>query len=166
MSEEIDYMDYSDDYEVNDVYSSDGTLTYHRVPASESLDWESPEEGDVTYIEVPSIMVSSEPPTYGYHWPPPRHVSWEEVMDGVEFQIREPPKRAVQLLLLLLTKEARENLIGDLAEEFIDIQVKHGMTFARVWYWKQVAGSAWPLMKKAVRWGLLASIGEWVRRLI
>jgi hypothetical protein len=97
MSEEIDYMDYSDDYEINDVYSSDSTLTYHRVPASEGLDWESPEEGDVTYIEVPSIMVPSEPPAYGYHWPPPRHVSWEEVMDDVELQIREPPKRAVQL---------------------------------------------------------------------
>lgn len=160
MIEEIDYMDHCDDYEVNDVYSSDGTITYHLIPKSEVPDLDTSEDDDVTYIEVPT-----EPPVPSFSWPP-RHVSWEELMDDVELKILEPPKRAEQLLLLLLTKEDRENLIGDLAEEFVDIQAKHGTTFARVWYWKQVTSSAWPLLTKVCRWGLWAAIGEWVRRLI
>ncbi|MDQ3820983.1 MAG: permease prefix domain 2-containing transporter [Acidobacteriota bacterium] len=75
-----------------------------------------------------------------------------------------PPKRAEQLLLLILTNEEREYLVGDLAEEYIDIQSKHGERFAKVWYWKQVIASASPLIRKALRWGLLAWAEEWIRR--
>lgn len=78
-----------------------------------------------------------------------------------------PPQLGERMLLLILrTKEERANIPGDLEEEFAQIAAKHGARFANVWYYKQVAASTWPLVRKAVRWGLLASIGEWIRRAI
>lgn len=77
---------------------------------------------------------------------------------------RKPPKYGERLLYLLLSKDERKNLIGDLAEEYIELQAKHGLKFARVWYWKQVCGSFFSLAVRAVRWGLYAGIVEWVRR--
>lgn len=76
------------------------------------------------------------------------------------------PKRAEQIVLLIFPKKIREYLIGDLAEEYAEVAAKHSTKFAKVWYWKQVAASAWPFLKKALTWGLLASTWEWVRRLI
>lgn len=76
------------------------------------------------------------------------------------------PQLGERLLLLILTKEERVNIPGDLEEEFKQIAAKHGARYAKLWYYKQVAASAWPMIRKAVRWGLLASIGEWVRRII
>jgi len=77
-----------------------------------------------------------------------------------------PPQVGERLLLLILTKQERVNVPGDLEEEYRTIAVKHGARYAKLWYYKQVAESAWPLIRKAVRWGLLASVGEWIRRLI
>ncbi len=77
----------------------------------------------------------------------------------------QPPPYGERFLYLMLSKEDRENLIGDLAEEFAALQVRHGRKFAKVWYWKQVCGSLLPLIKRVVRWGLLASAVEWFRRL-
>lgn len=77
-----------------------------------------------------------------------------------------PPKRAEQLLLLILDKKGREYLVGDLREEYAELAAKQGERFAKVWYYKQVTASAWPLIRKAVGWGLLASVGAWIRRII
>jgi hypothetical protein len=78
-----------------------------------------------------------------------------------------PPQLGERILLLVLrTKEERANIPGDLEEEFKQIAAKHGERFATMWYYKQVVASAWPMIRKAVRWGLLASIGEWIRRAI
>lgn len=77
-----------------------------------------------------------------------------------------PPKQGERLLLLILSKEERVNIPGDLAEEYSQISVKHGERYAKIWYYKQVVSSAWPMIRKAIRWGLLASIGEWIRRII
>jgi hypothetical protein len=77
----------------------------------------------------------------------------------------QPPPYGERFLYLVLSKEERENLIGDLAEEFAALQARHGRKFAKVWYWKQVCGSLLPLIRRAVRWGLLASAVEWFRRL-
>jgi sugar phosphate isomerase/epimerase len=78
-----------------------------------------------------------------------------------------PSLRAEKFLILLLTREERAaNIVGDLAEEYTWIAAKHGVRFANLWYWKQVAASIWPFMTKAFRWGLLASTWEWVRRLM
>lgn len=78
-----------------------------------------------------------------------------------------PPARAKKLLLLILTREERAtNIIGDLAEEHAEIEAEYGIKFANFWYWKQVVASACPLLKKALGWGLLASIWGWIHRLI
>ncbi|MGB8510439.1 MAG: hypothetical protein WCD76_18845 [Pyrinomonadaceae bacterium] len=77
-----------------------------------------------------------------------------------------PPQLGERLLLLILKKEERVNIPGDLAEEFTEIAARHGERFAKLWYYKQVAASSWPMIRKAVRWGLLASVGEWIRRII
>lgn len=75
-----------------------------------------------------------------------------------------PPQLGEFALYMILTKEDREYLIGDLAEEFIEVQAKFGRTKASIWYYKQVLTSAWPLMRKAIRLGILAWVGEWIRR--
>jgi hypothetical protein len=81
--------------------------------------------------------------------------------------INNPPQLGVRLILLVLrTKEERANIPGDLEEEFKQIAAKHGARYAKLWYYKQVVSSAWPLIRKAAGWGLLASIGAWIRRLI
>lgn len=78
-----------------------------------------------------------------------------------------PPQLGEQLLLLILrTKDERINIPGDLAEEYGEIKVKHGARFAKVWYYKQVAASAWPMIRKALRFGLYIWIGEWIRQRI
>lgn len=78
-----------------------------------------------------------------------------------------PPQLGERILLLVLsTKEERINIPGDLEEEFKQIAAKHGARYAKLWYYKQVAASAWPMARKAVGWGLLASIGAWIRRFI
>jgi hypothetical protein len=51
-----------------------------------------------------------------------------------------------------------------LEEEFRQIAAKHGARYAKLWYYKQVAASAWPMVRKAVRLGALAWVEEWVRR--
>lgn len=88
---------------------------------------------------------------------------WDELRDGSSSM---PPRLGERLLLLILTKEDRINIPGDLAEEFEQIAVMHGNRFAQVWYYKQVAASAWPMIRKGIRWGLFAWVAEWVRRLI
>jgi hypothetical protein len=75
-----------------------------------------------------------------------------------------PPPFGERLLLLILTKEERVNIPGDLAEECKEIAAKHGERYARIWYYKQVAASAWPIIYKAIRWGGLAWAGDWIRR--
>ena len=76
------------------------------------------------------------------------------------------PRLGERILLLILSKEERLNIIGDLTEEYAEIATKHGERFARIWYYKQVATSAWPMIRKAIRWGVLASLGAWIRRFI
>ncbi|MBV9960115.1 MAG: hypothetical protein JO360_16940 [Acidobacteria bacterium] len=100
-------------------------------------------------------------------------LSREEIEDknvatnqSTELVISAPPKRAEQALLLMLSKEEREHLIGDLAEEYSEIESIHGERFANLWYSKQAVASAWPLIWKALRWGVWASIGAWIRRII
>jgi hypothetical protein len=107
-----------------------------------------------TEVEVPDEM-----PAVTETW-------WLESSPFADAATPEPPKKGERILLMLLSKEDRENMIGDLAEEFASITARHGMRFARVWYWRQVAGSAWPLLRKALRWGLLASAWDIVRRFI
>jgi hypothetical protein len=76
-----------------------------------------------------------------------------------------PPRLGERILLLVLhTKEERANIPGDLEEEFKQIAAKHGERYAKLWYYKQVAASAWPMILKTVKVGLLAWVEEWIRR--
>lgn len=81
-------------------------------------------------------------------------------------EMKDSPTFGERLLLLILTKDERVNIPGDLEEEYRGIAAKHGERFAKVWYYKQVAASAWPMVRKAVGWGLMASIGAWIRKFI
>lgn len=81
----------------------------------------------------------------------------------------KPPqlsKRAEKILLLICPQKSREYILGDLAEEYISIAAKHGARFANLWYWKQVITSVWPFLEWVLKWGLLASTWEWIRKLI
>jgi len=65
-----------------------------------------------------------------------------------------PPKVA-KLILLLVPKRCRENLIGDLEEEYTTILLpEYGARRARAWYWWQVALSIGPLLWAQVKRGL------------
>lgn len=77
---------------------------------------------------------------------------------------QRPPELGEFALYLILSKEDREYLIGDLREEFIEVRARFGSKKASVWYYKQVLTSAWPLIRKAIRLGVIAWIGEWIRR--
>jgi hypothetical protein len=85
---------------------------------------------------------------------------------GIPAQQSAAPRLGERILLLILTKEERINIPGDLEEEYRSIAAKHGARYAKLWYYKQVAASAWPMVRKTVGWGLLASIGAWIRRYI
>jgi hypothetical protein len=75
-----------------------------------------------------------------------------------------PPQLGEFALYMILSKEDREYLIGDLAEEYIDVRLKFGKRKASIWYYKQVLTSVWPIICKSIRLGLLAWVAEWVRR--
>src|SRR5262249_12728136 len=50
-------------------------------------------------------------------------------------------------LLLLIPKKDRENLVGDLEEEFLTILLpRYGARRARIWYWEQVILSLGPIL--------------------
>lgn len=75
-----------------------------------------------------------------------------------------PPKSWEFALFLLLSKADRENIIGDLAEEYIEVANKFGSRRANLWYYKQVVGSTAPVVWKAVKAGWFVALGEWLRR--
>ena len=78
-----------------------------------------------------------------------------------------PPKRAEKLLYLLLPKEWRDSLPGDLEEEYKTIiSPKFGRRYARLWYWKQVLVSIWRILPRrimglaAVAW--MGKVAHWL----
>jgi hypothetical protein len=57
------------------------------------------------------------------------------------------PPRAAKFVLLLVPKQHREHLIGDLEEEYVTIVLpEYGVKRARLWYWWQVTVSVGPLL--------------------
>ena len=55
------------------------------------------------------------------------------------------------LLALLLRKQDRDPILGDLAEEWPENIRRFGVRKARVLYWSDVVKSSWPLLKGRVR---------------
>jgi len=82
----------------------------------------------------------------------------------------QPPKFAEFLLYIFLPKQRRDNLLGDLEEEYYDVCHRFGNIRAQIFYYSQVARSLWPLfaslIQKGLKWGILGWIGETIRRFI
>lgn len=79
----------------------------------------------------------------------------------------DPPFNAEYLLILFLGKEERDVVIGDLIECYSRVVGQFGKRRADIWFYKQVAGSLWPLLRRAiVKLGVLVSLGKVLRRLI
>lgn len=63
----------------------------------------------------------------------------------------QPPMWGERLLYLFLPKDQREYMPGDLAEEFRTLILpKYGTRYVRVWYWKQVFSSLWPILSRRI----------------
>lgn len=72
------------------------------------------------------------------------------------------------LLWLFLPREGREAAIGDTNEKFEMMLERFGARRAKLWYWGEVARSAWPLVsylgERLLKWTFLGSVADWVRR--
>ena len=81
--------------------------------------------------------------------------SFQQVVDHVNsvYAVRHrPPERARFLLNLCLSRPDGEYLIGDLEEEYQTIILpEFGLRRAKLWYWKQVIWSIWPMIGSRVR---------------
>lgn len=78
----------------------------------------------------------------------------DEILNAIT-QLRDrqssPPRWSEYLLYLVLPKEERETVPGDLLEEYRSIILpKFGYRLARVWFLKQVFASIWPFLKRRV----------------
>lgn len=57
------------------------------------------------------------------------------------------PRFAESLLYFAAREEDIESLVGDLMEEYFEIQAKFGFRAARLWYYRQVVTSVLPLLR-------------------
>lgn len=86
------------------------------------------------------------------------------IQSGDEIKKIVPPF-GEYLLYLFLTRQERITLIGDLTEEFVGVYLKFGETKSRIWYYKQVFTSLWPLIKRFIfRWGFLGIVWRVFKR--
>lgn len=78
-----------------------------------------------------------------------------------------PPFNAEYLLYLLLRRDEWEIVIGDLLETYGQILVRFNKRRANIWFYKQVVGSLFPLLRRALlRIGALVWLGRILRRLV
>jgi hypothetical protein len=78
-----------------------------------------------------------------------------------------PPFNAEYVLHLLLRKDERNVVIGDLIEGYGNILERFDKRRADLWFYKQVIGSLFPLLRRAVvKIGTLVWLGRVLRRLI
>lgn len=78
-----------------------------------------------------------------------------------------PPVGAEKLMYLILPKDRREEIAGDLEEEYRSkILPKFGPGFAKRWYWMQVARSIGPILwgqlGKLFKLGIFAKVTGWL----
>jgi hypothetical protein len=129
---------------------------------SRTLRWKSPAmEWRSVFLEVP---IDASTASHEEAHAVPQTV--ESLNDESKLHTRTPPRLGERILLLILSKDQRINLPGDLAEEYGELAGRHGEGYAKLWYYKQVVASAWPLIYNAARWGVLAWVGRLVRRYI
>lgn len=58
-----------------------------------------------------------------------------------------PPRFAESLLYFAARREDLEYLVGDLAEEYCEIQARFGFRAAKFWYYRQIVTSLLPLFR-------------------
>ena len=77
-----------------------------------------------------------------------------------------PPALAEYVLHLVLGKEEREAVIGDLVQDYRHIRRRFGKRKADFWFHKQVIWSLWPFLRRAVVKSVaLVWVGKLLRRL-
>lgn len=76
-----------------------------------------------------------------------------------------PLRFGERLLNLMLSEEARESLIGDLFEEYAELDAKFGSQFAKAWYRQQIRSSLFSIFKEITFKRLFARAIEWFRKL-
>lgn len=78
----------------------------------------------------------------------------------------EPPQSADFLAYIFLSRADRNLLLDDLAEEYPSVVARLGQRGARVYYYKQVLASIWPLIRTAlIKWGAFGWVAELIRRM-
>jgi hypothetical protein len=79
----------------------------------------------------------------------------------------KPPFNAEYLLYLFLRREERDAVIGDLVECYGRVFRQFGKRRANIWFYKQVAVSLFPLLRRAIlRIAAFAWLGRILRRLV
>jgi hypothetical protein len=73
-----------------------------------------------------------------------------------------PPVWGEYLLCLFIPLERQDDTIGDLEEGYYKREAKFGHCKAVIWYWMQVVLSLRPLIPRAVKGLLLATLGHWL----
>jgi hypothetical protein len=68
-------------------------------------------------------------------------VGRESVRDTKRMRNPAPPLSAEKLLLFALPPRISDPIVGDLTERFPSIQKRHGVWFARAWYWRHAVGA-------------------------
>jgi hypothetical protein len=94
--------------------------------------------------------------------------SWSERSPRQRQQANyRPPFNAEYLLYLFLRRAERDIVIGDLLECYGQLAQRFDKRHADIWFYKQVIGSLYPLVRRAVlRLGALVWLGRVLRRLI
>jgi hypothetical protein len=81
--------------------------------------------------------------------------------------IARPPFNAEYVLYLFLRKEERDMFIGDVIEEYGKILERFTKRRADIWFYKQVGGSLFPLVRRTLfKIGTFVWLGRILRRLI
>lgn len=75
------------------------------------------------------------------------------------------PKWGAYLLYLFLSRQERDGLLGDLEEGYQEVHARFGTWAARVWYWKQVLTSLWPLLLRAASTLIKVGALGWIKHL-
>ena len=80
---------------------------------------------------------------------------------------KEPPKLAEYLLYFFLSRIERENAVGDLVEEYSQTIIpRFGSRWGRIWFYKQVFTSLWPLARRVIlKWAIFGWVAELIRRI-
>jgi hypothetical protein len=95
---------------------------------------------------------------------------YSELLAGTSEPISASTPRLAEYLLWYLPIENRDEIIGDLEEEYQLLNQRHGRRKARVWYYSQVVFSFWPFAERKVRslakWGAIGWVADVIRQII